>query len=171
ETCALRILAPAVGRIAGALARMAAGGGTSWRQDIPAELLAPMDEGDLMELLGALLENAAKWAVSDVLVAARAEGASVVLLIEDDGPGIPSQHRLAALARGVRLDPGRSGTGLGLAIADDIVRAYGGDLRLEEAASGGLRVRVVLPVRPGAAPATPAPARISLAPTGDPALD
>lgn len=141
-------LAPAVARIAGALARMATGRALTWRQDIPAELPAPMDEGDLMELLGALLENAAKWARSDVLVAARAEAASVVVLIEDDGPGIPLQQRSAVLARGVGLDPGRSGTGLGLAIAHDIVRAYGGDLRLEEGASGGLRVRVVLPIRP-----------------------
>jgi signal transduction histidine kinase len=149
-------LAPAVGRIAGALARMASGGASTWRQEVPSELLAPVDEGDLLELLGALLENAAKWARSDVLVSAWTEDASVVLMIEDDGPGIPLQHRRAALTRGVRLDPQRSGTGLGLAIADDIVRAYGGDLRLEEAASGGLRVRVVLPIRPAALPTAPA---------------
>lgn len=148
-------LAPAVRRIAGALARMATGGATTWRQEIASELLAPMDEGDLLELLGALLENAAKWARSDVLVSAWAEHASVVVLIEDDGPGIPLQHRRTALARGARLDPGRSGTGLGLAIASDIVRVYGGDLRLEEGASGGLRVRVVLPIRREAPPATP----------------
>jgi len=148
-------LAPAAGRIAGALARMASGGAITWRQDIPSELLAPVDEGDLMELLGALLENAAKWARSDVLVAAWAEEAAVVLLIEDDGPGIPLQDRRAALMRGVRLDPGRSGTGLGLAIADDIVRAYGGDLRLEEGATGGLRVRIMLPIAQGALQRTP----------------
>jgi len=147
-------LAPAVGRIAGALARMATDGATVFRQDVPAELLAPMDEGDLLELLGALLENAAKWARSDVLVVAWMENAAVVLQIEDDGPGIPLQHRRAALTRGVRLDPGRSGNGLGLAIAVDIVRAYGGDLRLEEGVSGGLRVRVMLPWQSGASQTT-----------------
>jgi signal transduction histidine kinase len=149
-------LAPAVGRIVGALARMSADDAIAWRQEVPAELLAPVDEGDLLELLGALLENAAKWGRSDVLVSAWAENASVVLLIEDDGPGIPLQHRRTALTRGVRLDPGRSGTGLGLAIADDIVRAYGGDLQLEEGVSGGLRVRVVLPIRPEVPSTAPA---------------
>lgn len=129
---------------------MAAGGATTWRQEVPSELLVPVDEDDLFELLGALLENAAKWDRSDGLVAAWAEDASVVLLIQDDGPGIPLQHRRTALTRGARLDPGLSGNGLGLAIADDIVRAYRGDLRLEQGASGGLRVRVVLPIGPGA---------------------
>lgn len=138
-------LAPAVARIAGALARMPAGGDLAWRQAIPPALLAPVDEGDLTELLGALLENAAHWARSEVCITATAEPGAVVLLIEDDGPGIPAQHRAAALARGVRLDPDRSGTGLGLAIADDIIRAYGGALRLEEAAQGGLRVSISLP--------------------------
>jgi signal transduction histidine kinase len=135
---------------------MSADDAIAWRQEVPAELLAPVDEGDLLELLGALLENAAKWGRSDVLVSAWAENASVVLLIEDDGPGIPLQHRRTALTRGVRLDPGRSGTGLGLAIADDIVRAYGGDLQLEEGVSGGLRVRVVLPIRPEVPSTAPA---------------
>ncbi|WP_439547937.1 sensor histidine kinase [Falsiroseomonas sp.] len=139
-------LAPAVARIAGALARMPAGGDLAWRQDIPAALLAPVDEGDLTELLGALLENAAKWARSELRITGEEADGAVVLLIEDDGPGIPAEHRAAALARGVRLDPDRSGTGLGLAIADDIIRAYGGELRLEEAAQGGLRVRITLPV-------------------------
>lgn len=140
-------VAPVVGRLAGALARMAAGAGVAWRAEVPADLMAAVDEGDLVELLGPLLENAAKWARSDVGIAARHEGASIVLLVEDDGPGIPPQHRLAALARGGRLDPERSGTGLGLAIADDIVRAYGGDLHLEDGALGGLRVRIALPAR------------------------
>lgn len=138
-------VAPVVERIAGALARMAAGANVAWRPEVPADLMAAIDEGDLVELLGTLLENAAKWARSDVRIVARQEGSSVVLLVEDDGPGIPPQQRLAALKRGGRLDPERSGTGLGLAIADDIIRAYGGDLYLEDGASGGLRVRMMLP--------------------------
>lgn len=148
-------LAPAVARIAGALARMAPGA-VAWRQGIAPDLLVPLDDGDLMELLGPLLENAGKWARSDVLVAARVEEGCVVLQVEDDGPGIPPQDRRAALTRGIGLDPGRSGTGLGLAIADDIVRTYGGHLQLQEAASGGLCVRIVLPLRTAAPPVAPA---------------
>lgn len=138
-------IAPVVERMAAALARMTEGNGLTWRQQIPPGLTATVDEGDFVELLGTLLENAAKWARSQVRVAAWSEGASVVLVVEDDGPGIPPQHRRAALARGVRLDPERSGTGLGLAIAGDVAGAYGGELHLEDAAAGGLRVRVVLP--------------------------
>jgi signal transduction histidine kinase len=146
------LLAPVVARISGALARMAGDGSIAWRQEIPAGLAAPLDEGDLVELIGTLLENAARFARSDIRVAARSEDGSLLLLIEDDGPGIPPQDRPAALARGVRLDPERGGTGLGLAIADDIVRAYGGDLRLEDGAAGGLCVRIVLPAQSIAPP-------------------
>jgi signal transduction histidine kinase len=141
------LLAPVTARIAGALARMAGHDAITWRQEIPAGLTAPLDEDDLVELIGTLLENAATWARSAIRVTARLTDGSLLLLIEDDGPGIPPRDRPAALARGVRLDPERSGTGLGLAIAGDIVRAYGGDLQLEDGEAGGLCVRIVLPAR------------------------
>lgn len=148
-------LAPAVERMAGALARMPAGAGMAWHREVPADLRVALDEGDLAELLGALLENAAKWARTQIRITAWAEGDRVMLAIEDDGPGIAPQDRRAVLTRGVRLDPGRSGTGLGLTIADDIVRAYGGDLHLDAASIGGLGVRLVLPAGPGALKAGP----------------
>lgn len=140
-------IAPVAERIAGALGRMTEGRGLTWLCEIPAGMIAAVDTGDVEELLGTLLENAAKWARSEIRIASLTEGGSVVLVIEDDGPGIPPHDRGAALARGGRLDPDRSGTGLGLAIAGDIVRAYGGDIALGDAASGGLSVRVTLPIR------------------------
>jgi signal transduction histidine kinase len=140
-------LAPVVERLARALARMGPGEALGWRREVPDGLAVLLEEGDLLELLGTLFENAAKWARSAVRIAAWAEGASVVLVVEDDGPGIPPAEREAVLARGVRLDAARSGTGLGLAIADDILGAYGGTLRLEGAEAGGLRVRIVMPGR------------------------
>jgi len=144
-------IAPVAERIAGALGRMAEGRALAWRCEIPPGMIASADEGDVVELLGTLLENAAKWARSEVRIAAWREAGSVVLVVEDDGPGIRPHDRRAALARGGRLDPDRSGTGLGLAIAGDIVRAYGGDIDLKDAASGGLCVRVTLPCRNDAA--------------------
>jgi signal transduction histidine kinase len=138
-------LAPVVERVAGALARMAEGGALDWHREVPAGVTVAIDEGDLVELIGTLLENAAKWARSEVRIHAAMEGASVVLLIEDDGPGIRPEDRRAALTRGVRLQPERHGTGLGLTIAQDILHAYGGDLRLDDAPSGGLQVRIALP--------------------------
>lgn len=147
-------LAPIVDRIAGTLARMPAGAALAWRCEVPPELAVAVDEGDLLELLGTVLENAVKWARSEVRVSAQAEASSIVLLLDDDGPGIPLQDRRAALMRGGRLDPARSGTGLGLAIAGDIVRAYGGDLGLEASVAGGLRVRITLPGRMAPGPAS-----------------
>jgi signal transduction histidine kinase len=135
-------LAPLARRIAEALARLPAGERIAWEVAVPEGLTLMGDEGDLLELLGSLLDNAAKWARSRVRVTA---GAGLVLSVEDDGPGIAPQDRRAALTRGVRLDASVSGTGLGLAIAQDIVAAYGGTLELAASEWGGLCVRVTLP--------------------------
>jgi signal transduction histidine kinase len=79
------------------------------------------------------------------------EGGTVVLTIEDDGPGIPDDARERVFEPFVRLEESRSretgGTGLGLAIARTIVRGHGGDIVLSNRAEGGLRVRVTLPLR------------------------
>lgn len=138
-------LAPLARRIADALGRSPAGERLSWQVAVPDDLLLIADEGDLLELLGLLLENASKWAASRVRISAWPDGDEVLLCIEDDGPGIAPQDRRAALTRGVRLDASVSGTGLGLAIAQDIVAAYGGTLRLGASDAGGLSVTIRLP--------------------------
>jgi signal transduction histidine kinase len=125
---------------------MPGGAHIGWRVEVPTELASAAEEGDLVELLGVLLDNAAKWARSEVRIGAQAEDGLISLTVEDDGPGIPPQDRRAALTRGVRLDAAVSGTGLGLAIAQDIVAAYGGTLLLEGSALGGLGVQIRLPI-------------------------
>ena len=65
--------------------------------------------------------------------------------IDDDGPGLDEQERSAALERGRRLDESRPGSGLGLSIVVDVAAAYGGSLRLEPSALGGLRATLRLP--------------------------
>lgn len=132
-------------RIARALARARPEPPVDWSIQIPKDMTVAMDDGDLTELIGALFDNAAKWARTAIRVAALPGEDAVSLLIDDDGPGLAPQHRRAALSRGERLDPERSGTGLGLAIAADIVAAYAGDIVLEDSPLGGLRVRVTLP--------------------------
>lgn len=136
------VLAPLAGRVVAAISRS---GTLAWEVDVPEGLVLHADEGDVVELLGSLLDNAAKWARMRVRLMATARPEGVVLIIEDDGPGIAPQDRRAALTRGVRLDAAVSGTGLGLAIAQDIVAAYGGTLHLQAGEWGGLRVRVTLP--------------------------
>lgn len=103
------------------------------------------DAEDLAEILGALVENAVKWARSTVRVAASGAGGRLLLEIVDDGPGIPAEARTHLLTRGARFDESAPGHGLGLAIAADRIRAYGGCLALEDAPGGGLLARVTLP--------------------------
>lgn len=118
------------------------------RSGAAAGTAVAVDADVLHELLGNLLDNAFRWARSDVRVALQpdAEGRQLRLDIDDDGPGIPASRREEALQRGRRLDESQPGSGLGLAIADELVRLGGGSLTLAEAPLGGLRVRLWLPL-------------------------
>ena len=100
---------------------------------------------DLQEILGNLLDNAGKWARHAVHLEYVRDGASLVLTLDDDGPGIPPAERIRVLRRGERADERVAGSGLGLAIVDELVRLYDGALELGESPQGGLRVRVILP--------------------------
>jgi len=80
-----------------------------------------------------------------VRVTARREGASLVLDIADDGPGLTEEERNRVGARGERLDESVPGSGLGLAIVHDISKLYGGFFVLEAAPGGGLLARLTLP--------------------------
>jgi signal transduction histidine kinase len=106
-----------------------------------------VERQDLDEMLGNLVENAAKYGGGRVFVTVEAKGAMVDILIEDDGPGIPRERRGELFTRGARLDTtGKPGTGLGLAIARDVAEIYGGKISLEESEDlGGLLARLTLP--------------------------
>jgi two-component system sensor histidine kinase PhoQ len=104
------------------------------------------DQGDLMELLGNVLENAFKWAKHRVLVTAVSTPASanrravLDIVIEDDGPGIPAENVEHLLQRGVRGDERVHGHGIGLSIVQDILKAYHGELVVDRSpALGGAR--------------------------------
>ncbi|MFN4125268.1 sensor histidine kinase [Pannonibacter indicus] len=101
------------------------------------------DAEDLAEMVGALAENAAKWACGTVRLAAHGQDGRLIVEIADDGPGIPEPERARLMARGARLDS--VGHGLGLAIAADRARACGGTLTLGQAPEGGLLARLGLP--------------------------
>lgn len=100
---------------------------------------------DLQEMLGNLLDNACKWATHQVALSAQSQATTLTLMIDDDGPGLPSGQRDAVLQRGVRADEQVTGSGLGLAIVDDLARLYGGTVKLTESHLGGLRAVLVLP--------------------------
>ena len=107
-----------------------------------------VERQDLDEMLGNLVENAAKYGHGRVFVTVEAVGdEGVEILVEDDGAGIPAAEREAIFARGARLDTDKPGTGLGLAIVRDVAEIYGGSIRLEESEDlGGLLARLTLPL-------------------------
>ncbi len=114
-------------------------------QPMAAELAFRGEAQDLQEMLGNLLDNACKWAVSRVEVQAGIDGDRLNIRIEDDGPGIAPEQREAMLRRGVRADEQVPGSGLGLAIVDDLARLYGGSVVLAESPLGGLAATLILP--------------------------
>jgi len=121
------------------------GEGLLLERDVPPGLLLPWDREDVLELLGNLLDNACKWADSEVRLGIVSTAEGYRLWVDDDGPGIPESQRLQVLERGSRLDEQVEGHGLGLGIVRDIVDAWGGRLALLESPLGGLRVSIELP--------------------------
>ncbi|MET0506286.1 MAG: ATP-binding protein [Luteibacter sp.] len=111
----------------------------------------PGEQGDLLELMGNLVENAFKWASHRVLLTARSttQGKGrrgLELIVEDDGPGIADDKIEKILQRGVRGDERVQGHGIGLSIVQDIVKAYQGELHVDHSEElGGARFSVRLP--------------------------
>lgn len=112
------------------------------------DALVAIERQDLDEILGNLIENAAKYGGGSVFVTIDHEPGSPLcrIWIEDDGAGIPEKERDRIFARGARLDTGKPGTGLGLAIVRDVAEIYGGSATLGESEDlGGLLVDLRLP--------------------------
>ncbi len=110
-----------------------------------------VERQDLDEMLGNLVENAAKYGHGRVFVTVDPPARGMVgIQIEDDGPGIPEAKRAELFTRGTRLDTtGKPGTGLGLAIVRDVAEIYGGKVWLSESEDlGGLMVTLSLPEAP-----------------------
>ena len=102
---------------------------------------------DLEDMIGNLMDNAAKWTSSriDVDVFTVEDGVCTVT-ISDDGPGLTADEIQEALKRGARLDEATPGSGLGLSIVKDLADAYNGSLSFSRAESGGLKAKLRLPI-------------------------
>jgi signal transduction histidine kinase len=110
-------------------------------------LSARVERQDLDEMLGNLIENAAKYGGGSVFVTVANVDNFVEFQVEDDGLGIPEEDRGKLFSRGERLDTSKPGTGLGLAIVRDVAEIYGGSVSLEESEDlGGLMARLRLPL-------------------------
>lgn len=106
--------------------------------DVDPALRLPVDQVDLAEMLGALIENAAQHARRQVRISGQRESGAVTLSVADDGEGLSEDAAFRATQRGVRIDEAGTGHGLGLAIVRDLVEATEGRLRLGRADLGGL---------------------------------
>ena len=107
---------------------------------------------DLEEMVGNLVDNACKWATSQVFIEVLVEralkpdaDAMLRIVVDDDGRGLSADERVQVSRRGQRLDESKPGSGLGLSIVVDLAALYGGSLSLGSAPIGGLRAELVLP--------------------------
>jgi signal transduction histidine kinase len=132
-------LAPLVRSLVATLSRTPSGTRVTFEPHIADDVQAPLDRTDLAEVLGNLLENAARHAAQRVRISA-GSGASIV--IEDDGAGILTAQWPRVLERGTRLDERGGGAGLGLAIVQDVLNAYGWRLDLAKSELGGLKATI-----------------------------
>ncbi len=138
-------VAPLVQRLSNTLQKVHPGKTMVVQLDIPSDICFRGNEGDLMELLGNVLDNAWKYGHQRVLIRAAIDHDSLQLRIEDDGPGIPAAKAQAMLRRGTRLDEAIPGQGIGLAVVNDIVHAYEGQLTISRARWGGAAIILKLP--------------------------
>jgi signal transduction histidine kinase len=133
-------------RLISVIERTDDGARVDFEQDIDGDLRAPVSEDVLTEILGALMENAARFARRRVRLSGETlAGGEIVLRVDDDGPGMDEGRAGAALIRGGRLDEAGPGHGLGLAIVRDLVEATEGTITLERSPLDGLRVSLTWP--------------------------
>ncbi len=144
-------LAAMTDKIIRALNKVYADKGVVCRAEVEDGLAFRCQEGDVMELLGNLLDNAYKWAEGQVELNIRRDSSvestepGLIMEIADDGPGIDAKDVDTVLARGGRADSQVGGYGLGLAMVRDIVALYGGKLSISRAGLGGARIQLWLP--------------------------
>lgn len=135
-------LAPILNRIRDTLAKVYLDKHLVFALDCPPDLSWRMDEGDAFEMLGNVLDNAAKWAQSKVFAQLWVDGKRLHIRVCDDGAGFADPG--AALARRVRLDERVPGHGIGLAVVRDLVASHQGELKVSSADLGGAQIDIVL---------------------------
>jgi len=115
--------------------------GVRVERSLPSTMSLRMDEGDCLEIVGNLLDNAFKYGKSRIAVTASCDemSRSLKLVIEDDGEGLTDSEIEKILNRGTRLDEASEGQGIGLAVVADIVHSYNVELDFGRGNLGGLQ--------------------------------
>jgi signal transduction histidine kinase len=144
-----RPLAPLVREIVERFAPLAGTASVRLRTELDETVLAPVDADALTQILLNLLDNAFRHGGDSGAVILRLglHGALARIEVEDGGPGIPAAMREEIWVPFVRIDrrPSVPGSGIGLAVVRELVRAHGGECRVERPAAGGARFVVELP--------------------------
>ncbi len=151
-------VAPVASRVCTSIARLYHVPVSSFVNDIDPSFSVRIDEVDLYEILGNLLDNACKYGARQVCLStgdprhdstspvptdtapARTGPGRRLLIIDDDGPGFPPQRRAELTGRGVRADSRVEGQGMGLAACSELMSTYGGEMELAVSPSGGARI-------------------------------
>lgn len=110
--------------------------------DIAQDVKFKIDEGDFMEILGNLLDNACKWCQGQVSLMLSVNNSELHIIVSDNGPGIAADMINEITKRGVRADQLTPGHGVGLAIVQDIVSVYNGTIDFASTRAGGLQVSI-----------------------------
>ncbi len=130
-----------VGRMVKTLGRTPEGSQLNWNITVPLSATIAMERGDLTEMLGNIMDNARKWAKSQVQVSFN----NGILCVEDDGPGVAEDKLAEIEQRGHRLDHSTPGHGLGLAIVREMADTYGLEVKYKRSSLGGLSVNIARP--------------------------
>lgn len=139
------LVRPSVEGLSRTLQRLHAGRGLRITSEIAADHAVRGHREDLDEMIGSLLDNACKFARTQVVVSSVQVNGHVTIAVDDDGPGLPRAMRAVVLQRGVRADEAAPGSGFGLAIVREMAELYGGSIALDASTLGGLRARLQLP--------------------------
>ncbi|WP_444904290.1 ATP-binding protein [Microbulbifer sp. CnH-101-E] len=139
-------VAPLLEKILDALEKVYRSRPCEVRRECAENALFYGDEGDLMELLGNLLDNAYKYGAGQVRVVIEnpEEGRKLSIRVADNGPGLDSDKWREVTQRGVRADQQQPGQGIGLAVVVDIVESYQGQISAESLPEGGTEITVLL---------------------------
>lgn len=117
--------------------------------NLPDPVSIAIDREDIMELLGNLFDNACKFAHQIVKLTVIIDK-NLILVVEDDGPGVASEKIAELSKRGTRVDESKIGHGLGMAIVSDTVKHYQGSIKMDRSSAlGGFRVIVQIPLADG----------------------
>jgi two-component system sensor histidine kinase PhoQ len=135
-------LAPVLLRVRDSLLKVYADKALMFTVECAPDLVWRIDEGDLFEMMGNVMDNAAKWAKSRGAVKAWRDRASLHLRVDDDGPGFTDTEAILQLH--VRMDEKVPGHGVGLAVVNDLVKSHEGELKLVASEWGGGRVDVTI---------------------------